>query len=721
MDEDVLDRLEIKPQDVPGLPAKARDALVAYLLRWQHNEEARQCLEELVAQDVVRVSHLDDLAQAYLGLNQPERAVVTMRRRQAMRVSAPSRALEAEVLLAAGQVARAREIASLLEAEHPDWATASILLTQIGIATRDWKTAELALRRRESLRPEQAATALLWTKVWWARGDHETALLWARTALNRYERDEHRPPVELMRLLMALYEVTGQPAQAAETSVRIEDRRRAETDELHELLGVRPSVPRREPQLPQVQAAPPAPSEAADERLRSALHDFFGYDAFRPGQAEAIGCALRGESVLAVMPTGSGKSLCYQLAAMLLPSTTLVISPLIALMKDQLDGLPPAIAPQATALNHTLDGEQLSARLVGAANGKYKLLYAAPERLRQLPFLHALRRAGVSLLVVDEAHCVSTWGHDFRPDYRFISEAWRELGHPPIMGLTATATPRVRDDIQSALGKMRLVSTGVERPNLRLEAQRLASIDKKQAILLRLCQSLEGCGIVYASSREKCEELADVLRRAGLAAIHYHAGIPDRASAQECFMSGSARIVVATVALGMGIDKADVRFIIHFYPPSSLESYFQEAGRAGRDGLPAHCILLHSPGDKARLTLLAREGRLSKEDLRSVYHAIQRRLGKETLGPVTVADLERDLSVEETRVRVAIHFLEVAGLVARGFDVPRTATLTVASGSRNQDAAFEHFVEAARLRPGQVDLAPYGRAERAGGHSSRCD
>ena len=175
------------------------------------------------------------------------------------------------------------------------------------------------------------------------------------------------------------------------------------------------------------------------------------------------------------MPTGAGKSLCYQLAALLLPGTTLVISPLIALMKDQFDGLPAGVALQATTLNSSLDGAELGARLDRAAAGGYKLLYAAPERLRQRPFLHALKQAGISLLVVDEAHCVSLWGHDFRPDYRFIVKAWRELGQPPILGLTATATPRVRDDIQTALGQMRLVATDVHRPNLRLEARQFAN------------------------------------------------------------------------------------------------------------------------------------------------------------------------------------------------------------------------------------------------------
>jgi ATP-dependent DNA helicase RecQ len=442
-------------------------------------------------------------------------------------------------------------------------------------------------------------------------------------------------------------------------------------------------------------------TEAEHRMLASALSRLFGHSTFRPGQEEAIASVLRGESVLTIMPTGAGKSLCYQLAAMLVPATTLVISPLVALMKDQLDGLPATIAAQATALNYTLDGAELESRLAGASGGRYKLVYAAPERLRQRPFLHALRHGGVSLLVVDEAHCVSMWGHDFRPDYRFISQAWQELGRPPIMALTATATPRVQQDIQTILGQMHVVSTGSQRANLRLGARRALKADQKREAVLRLCQELEGSGIVYASSRERCEHLAQLLNRAGISAIHYHAGIADRSAAQESFMSGAARVVVATVAFGMGIDKADVRFVIHYDPPGALENYYQEAGRAGRDGLPAHCILLYTLGDRTRLRILARRDLLGDDDLRAVYAAVQDRLGSDGIGPLALADLERDLDIEETRLRVAIHFLEAAGLVVRGFDLPRTVTLAATRTPCIGNADFERFLEAARLRPGQ--------------------
>lgn len=434
------------------------------------------------------------------------------------------------------------------------------------------------------------------------------------------------------------------------------------------------------------------------ERLTEALRHHFQHTTFRPGQAEVVSAILRGESVLAVMPTGAGKSLCYQLAAELLPGTTLVISPLIALMKDQLDGLPLGVAGHASLINSSLDGHVLASRLEQTAQGAFKLVYAAPERLRQVPFLDALRHAGVSLLVVDEAHCVSLWGHDFRPDYLFISKAWQELGRPPILAVTATATTHVRDDIQAALGKMRLIATDIHRPNLRLEARKLFNEQQKRQSLLALCSEMKGSGIVYTMSRKRCEALADMLEREGESVMHYHAGIADRAAAQDRFMQGQARIVVATVAFGMGIDKENVRFIIHFDPPGALENYHQEVGRAGRDGLPARCVLLFTEGDFMKRLRLAQKEALTPEWLLSVHQALRRRLGADGVGIVAWGDLERDLAADEVPLRVAIQFLDTADWLWRGFDLPRTVSLRLLVEPSSQEPELARFVEAAHLR-----------------------
>jgi ATP-dependent DNA helicase RecQ len=442
------------------------------------------------------------------------------------------------------------------------------------------------------------------------------------------------------------------------------------------------------------------------ERLEHALRQRFDHASFRPGQAEIIASVLRGESTLAVMPTGFGKSLCYQLASQLLPQTTLVISPLIALMKDQLDSLPPAIEHQSTTIHSTLEWGELRRRLDGVADKRYKLVYVAPERLRQRPFLHALKGAGVSLLVIDEAHCVSLWGHDFRPDYLFIGKALAELGHPPVLAMTATATPRVRDDITAQLGQMRLVLADVYRPNLRLEVVYLRNDEEKMHALLQLCREQRGSGIVYVNARKKSERLARLLRRYGISAIHYHAGIEDRAAAQERFMTGRARIVVATIAFGMGIDKPDIRFIVHYHLPKALENYYQEAGRAGRDGKLSRCILFYAPSDKRNLTVWTRQDALDIKLLRAVYGAIKRRLAGEEMGLVASDDLERDVVAEDAKVRVAVSFLERAGLLKRHFDLPRTAVLTVRQEAAD-DTSFEQFVSAARLRlhqPLSMDL-----------------
>jgi ATP-dependent DNA helicase RecQ len=718
----LLSALGLEPDGVALLPSKERRALVAYLIRWGYDTEALDCLEAILHAHGPQVSVYDDMARVHLKMGEAQRAREIMCLRREVKDSHSSAVLEARAHLAAGDTMAAEAIARTLAQEAPDALLTWSLQVDVCLVRGDLEAAEAALARGEALKPESGSIAHGWARLWMARGDGEKALLWARTAVSRANRDGHQPAVDLLHLLAGLHRAQGQGAQAEALAAELRGRQESEWETVRLALGAAPrsGAAMQESRVPQGPAPEPIAVTAEESgRLREALQRYFGHAAFRPGQEETIAAVLSGESVLAVMPTGAGKSLCYQLAAMLLPGTTLVISPLIALMKDQLDGLPAGVEQQATMLNSTLDGTELEARLAGTAAGRYRLIYAAPERLRQRPFLHSLARAGVSLLVVDEAHCVSLWGHDFRPDYRFIAQAWQELGRPRILGMTATATPRVQDDVQAALGTMRLVMTGTHRPNLHLEARRFANEAEKRDALAILCRRQEGSGIVYATSREKCEDLAALLRRRDVQAIHYHAGIPDRAAVQDRFMSGDARVVVATVAFGMGVDKQDVRFIVHYNPPRALENYTQEAGRAGRDGLPARCVLYHTTADWSNLTRWARQDALDLELLRRTYSAVRARLGsQQAAGIVSAADLERDLGVDETRVRVAVHFLETAGLLWRGFDLPRAATITLIrepgpSPDHGQDLA--RFVEAARLRRGQSlarDLS--GLAREAG-------
>lgn len=334
--------------------------------------------------------------------------------------------------------------------------------------------------------------------------------------------------------------------------------------------------------------------------LTALLRERFGFAEFRPAQQQVIDTVMAGHSVLAVMPTGSGKSLCYQLPALALPGLTLVVSPLIALMKDQVDQLNQLGLP-ATVINSTVSREQQRSRLEQAIAGKIKLLYIAPERFQNDEFRAGLARVKVSLLAVDEAHCISLWGHDFRPDYLRLRRVIDELKSPAVLALTATATPAVRRDILSQLGieGAAQVVSGFDRANLYLEVREVATSAEKIRSIVDLARWAP-IGIVYAGTRKNVEEIHGNLRRAGIETAAYHAGlgVPERKAVQDRFMQSSACVIVATNAFGMGIDRSQVRFVVHADIPDSVEAYYQEIGRAGRDGDPARCLLLFNYADK---------------------------------------------------------------------------------------------------------------------------
>lgn len=328
----------------------------------------------------------------------------------------------------------------------------------------------------------------------------------------------------------------------------------------------------------------------------------FGLTSFRRGQQEVISAVLDGHDCLCIMPTGGGKSLCYQLPAVARDGLTLVISPLIALMKDQVDALA-ALGMRATFINSSLSPAEQRLRLTNMAAGQYDLVYVAPERLRNSQFLEALRSARLQLLAVDEAHCISEWGHDFRPDYARLGRFRERLRLPQTIALTATATPEVRQDVIELLGlrEPKTFVSGFARPNLRFEVSQPGSGLEKDALLLEFLRENPGAGIVYSATRKKCAEVVALIakelkRTVGL----YHAGLlPDeRSQVQEDFMANRLQIIVATNAFGMGIDKPDLRFVVHYNMPGCLEAYYQEAGRAGRDGKPSRCLLLYSYQDR---------------------------------------------------------------------------------------------------------------------------
>ncbi|MDR1191292.1 MAG: DNA helicase RecQ [Verrucomicrobiales bacterium] len=336
-------------------------------------------------------------------------------------------------------------------------------------------------------------------------------------------------------------------------------------------------------------------------QLTATLKQTFGYDQFRPLQREIMEAALAGRDVFALLPTGGGKSLCFQLPALLKPGLTLVVSPLIALMKDQVDALQ-AAGVKATFLNSTLTVEQARSRLAELHHGAYKLLYAAPERLMLDHWEENLRAWNVSFIAIDEAHCISEWGHDFRPEYRQLAKLRDLLPDMPMMALTATATERVREDIvrHLALKNPACFVASFNRPNLTYRVK--AKEKPLNQILDFLKKHPDDSGIVYCASRHATESLAESLSARGLAAKPYHAGLDSavRNQNQEEFLRDETKIICATIAFGMGINKPNVRFVIHHDLPKNIEGYYQETGRAGRDGLPAECILLYSPGDVAK-------------------------------------------------------------------------------------------------------------------------
>ncbi|MDQ6693275.1 MAG: ATP-dependent DNA helicase [Chloroflexota bacterium] len=449
------------------------------------------------------------------------------------------------------------------------------------------------------------------------------------------------------------------------------------------------------------------PSDA----LQKALKHYFGYNEFRPGQREVLECLLDGQDVLGVFPTGAGKSLTYQLAALMMPGTAIVVSPLIALMRDQVLDLQSRSIAGVSAINSTLTDEEVGAQLAELSGGGEKLIYVTPERCSDPSFLQRLRGINVCLFVVDEAHCISEWGYDFRPAYCMLEKAIDATGRPPVLALTATATPQVRADIQSNLGLIdpRVIIHGFDRPNLTFGVTSASTDREKDWQLLKLFgkapsgmsevginsiktdpyigmapevaanmqyldEKLEGPGLVYVATTAEAKRVSELLSEHGIKAAFYHGQMRkgDRDSVQQAWMDEITPVVVATTAFGMGINKPNLRYVVHYDLPASLEAYYQEAGRAGRDSLPSKAVLIYDPRDRNIQSFFIGGSVPSESNLRDLWDDIRKALRvKEKANPddkshsLPIAEVAKIRNLPVARIRPLVAALEQAGGVAK--------------------------------------------------------
>jgi ATP-dependent DNA helicase RecQ len=422
----------------------------------------------------------------------------------------------------------------------------------------------------------------------------------------------------------------------------------------------------------------------AEHRIDRVAREAFGFDALRPGQREAIESVLGGRDTLVVMSTGSGKSAIYQIAGLLLPGATVVVSPLIALQRDQVDDLRERAAGGAAQINSSIPAAERHAALAELAEDALEFVFLAPEQLANGDVVDELAVARPSLLVVDEAHCISEWGHDFRPEYLRLGAAAEALGRPPILALTATAAPPVRAEIAERLGlhDPEVLVRGFDRPNIRLAVRRFQDAERKRRALREHVAAASPPGIVYVATRRAAEELAGALCEDGVRAASYHAGMrgAERDAVQERFMADDLDVVVATTAFGMGVDKANVRWVVHAEISDSLDSYYQEVGRAGRDGEPAEALLFYRPEDLGLRRFFSGGGQVDLADLATVYEAVQ-----EAGGPIEPSTLQEATALSQSKLAGAVSRLEEAGAV----EVLPDGDVAPASGGPDRQEAIE--------------------------------
>ncbi|CAH0230746.1 ATP-dependent DNA helicase RecQ [Massilia sp. Bi118] len=428
--------------------------------------------------------------------------------------------------------------------------------------------------------------------------------------------------------------------------------------------------------------------------IRRLLDTVFGIQQLRDGQQRVIDSVLDGKDTLAIMPTGSGKSLCYQIPARILEGMTIVVSPLISLMKDQLEKLE-EMGIRAVQVNSSLSAEEERQSLAAIGENRCEIVFCTPERLVMAEFVEILKQVRIALVVVDEAHCISQWGHDFRPAYLEMAGAIEALDRPPVLALTATATEEVVEDIGRQLNRPRMyvVNTGVYRPNLHYRVLQVTNPDEKLEQAQRLVRETEGKGIVYAATVKVAEEVYHLLAEAGESVTLYHGKLPaaERKANQDLFMNDERRVMVATNAFGMGIDKPDTRFVIHMQIPANLEAYYQESGRAGRDGKDAECTLLFLQDDKRVQQFFLVKHYPTAEEIRHVYEAVRELAENETATPERVDDVAGELA--GPHLKVCLKLLKDAKLLRQSRKLAYNVTAQVP-----KDSLFEAMAEVYRRK-----------------------
>ncbi|MEM7130377.1 MAG: RecQ family ATP-dependent DNA helicase [Chloroflexota bacterium] len=773
MANSLLEILDFQSDQITELTPPTQNHLLDFLIRWEGYHEAFDCLAKLGEAGITSTDLLDLQAQILLGVERSKEAFRVMEARLEQNNDLAGWLLYGRCLLEARQKRKALQVAKRLTDMQGNAPSSWSFLGDVHHQRNKRTEAERAYLQSLQIEANWPAAQIGLMHLHQRQGDSVTAMAYAVRAYAAMEGMTYLPADEFQQLLDYFAAVNDANWTGAASRL-LQNAFNRELADIHAALNstqpgrqtalakpkINPQInsestqkPPQKPSqksktkprnsvrimrpvspdstLPVPEPLPkPAPkgslaSPAEEKALTAAANDLFGFTSLRPPQAEIMACARRGEHVLAILPTGAGKSLCYQLLAFADPGMTLVISPLIALMKDQIDNLPPKLQMQTLAINSTLSGQELRTATERIAQGDVKLIYAAPERLRQLTFLHALGQGGITRLVIDEAHCVSIWGHDFRPDYLHVAQAHKDMGTPPIMALTATAPPQVRHDIQRQLfgtgtskrksQQFQIITTDTFRPNLKLSATRVRNNDERLDYLITLCRELvkDGSGLIYARTRRRCEDIAELLQTNGINAEHYHAGIPNRAELQERFMQNQVQVVVATIAFGMGVDKPDIRFVIHHGLPDSVESYYQEAGRAGRDGEASRCTLLYTSRDESTLKRYAEEAVVSVEHLRLVYGRLKSLLAQHNPGLISLDELKEKIRLDQTQVRVALSMLEEVELIQRHYDSPRSVSLKILKMSKAK--AFGTLLNAMNLTLGAWGQYDYiDLAERSG-------